>query len=393
MRTKSLTRPKRSAAEQIVAIGLMRQMSKRMRIAPVILDTRGEIPQEYLLRLNDTGKCSLYYAHNQFSTNESMVPQENVDDILGQLDCKTMGHFLALNKIGMSKGSDHQMILRAMMMGRGGMSHKASAWLEWAVGYMIDFATFRAFTKTIEKAPSVVDNLARGWGEYGEALNRVANDQEMIAAGYQQVAPGKWTLVKVLKKLLPESVQNSTVYTSLVSMPEEMRVTTKQLLESQLYTGNNALNSTIQGAVNRVTEVLKPEGTTYFFDKSGVVNKVVETVGNAKQALESTVGGKILSNVAEGALTQGLWGAAIHLGVNIAGNIFYYYYDPSTPVASIVNTTLQEKFTGEGTIVDNYLGTAQTAGLIAAQGFAAYSGKHILKKSVYWGARLIPLPI
>src|SRR5579863_6465834 len=163
------TSPKINAAQQILAMGLMRQMCKRVRFQPVILDTRGEIPQACILRTNDTGKCSLYYQNENFlSGSESSmcpVPRENVDDLLGQLDRKTMGHFLALNKIAMSRGSDQEMILRAMMMGNGGIGPRFAGWCERMAGYALTFLCMRSVAKGIENLPQFINGIARGVGE------------------------------------------------------------------------------------------------------------------------------------------------------------------------------------------------------------------------------------
>jgi hypothetical protein len=399
---------KSNAATQVLAMGLMRQFNRRMRVEPVILDTRGEIPQQYILRLNDTGKCSLYYNKSQFSTECGLVPRENVDDILGGMDCTSMSHFLALNKIAMSKGSDQEMILRAFMMGRGGLGPRTSRALERVAGWICNLILMRSIGKAIENMPAFINGVARGVGPDGSVLNRVATAAEMIAAGYKEVSPGKWTLVKVLENRLPDSVKNATVYTLYEAMPDTLKEIFRLNHESGLYKMGNALSTTIQNSTNvacdfigRACEIAGFTQPPNYYFEDGVLKKAAQKVVGglnvAKDAFETATGTSILGDsakeIVKDMLIEGCGGAILSVGLDLAGSAIGYFFDSSlTPAQSIIGGAAVKYLQGEGSTLDTAVNKAGIA-VVAAEGFGKATGTYVIRKGVYSIARLIPCPI
>jgi len=398
-RSMPRTMPKVTAAEQVLAMGLMRQMYKRVRVAPLILDTRGEVPQSCILRMNDTGRCSLYYQNQGFLSGDESgmrpVFKENVDDVLSQLDCKTMGNFLALNKICMSKGSDQEMILRAMMMGHGGIGPRFAGFCERWAGYALTFLCMRSVSKGIEKLPEFINGVARGVGSDGSVLNRVATAAEMIAAGYKEVAPGKWTLIKVLEKRIPDDVKNATVYTLYDAMPDYLKEAFKADQQAALYKMGQAIGTTIQNSsakamdfVGRACEIAGFHQEPIYYFENGVIKKAAEKVAGgltvAKDAFETATGTSILSQTAKGMIKdmviEGLGGAALSIGIDLVGGAIGYYFDSThlSTRASIVGGTAITMLSGEGTTVDAIVDKGGLA-IVAAEGFGKATGNYILR--------------
>lgn len=399
--TRSHLDHKSNAATQIMTVALQRYVKEHVKIIPMRLGNNGEIPQSCILRMNQVGECSLYYRDKQFSQYgdlQGSIPIENIDDTLTRLDCKTMGHYLALNKIGLSRGSDQALMLRACMMGKGGLGPVAAATAEGIFNGLWTLISMRACAKAVDKMPTIIDGLCRGFGDAREA---VATTVEMAAAGYKEVSAGKWVLTKILEgKLHPDTI-NGTVYTALSAMPEDMAMHFKHLKEATMYGAPlggvfqrpTAVGDAIKGAVNRVCDKMSIPTAIRPDNIMKGVDKVSEGLGVAKSVVEHSLGGTICNETLKGAISNGTVSAVLGVGGNVIGNALAYLYDSQNHSfsVSVGGAALQEKFGGEGTIYDKAADKYSMLG-VAANCFFMGSTKYLLGKAVYFATLAIPIP-
>jgi hypothetical protein len=255
---KQMTRRKTDCITQVLGETIRRKVVR----SSIKLEGDGQIPDMCILRMNDVGKCSLYYKNQSFSVSSDngicSISKDNIDETLSQLDCKTMGNYLAIGKIGASKGTDQQMMLRAIMMGNGGMGHVWSSWGSWFAERMLDVLFFRLCGKAIEKVPVVVDGLCQGFSGGSTVPSEMR--LELVAAGYKEVAPGKWTMTDILQGKLPDSTTHGTVYTSMASMPQDMR---HYLQEAQFHKARGELESYIAQQTPQAPGVIQTSYKTH----------------------------------------------------------------------------------------------------------------------------------
>jgi hypothetical protein len=292
---------KLTAPEQVLAAGLMRQFRKNYKEI-VRLGKDGEIPESCILPLNNVGKCPLSFKEREFSSCSTMIPHENVDDVLGRLDDKTMGQYLALGKIGVSKGSDEALMLRSCIGGRGG----GPALAYWG-GHVFDgvwaYTSWKIASRALNKLPDVAEGVAEGAKQLKEHVSKIVGemtdgDRFRGIGNVKDIANNLYLSDKAEYDLL---------------MRKGLKNAANKILDKM------DIDRYTQIAEGIVKEKIRANTKSY------VAERLQNLPKNIKDSIEKGIGGNIFSDklqdVATGAFKAGAFGALVSVSFQVGSNI------------------------------------------------------------------------
>jgi len=317
-----------TAPEQVLAVGLMRQFKKNYKAASsllrqgyegqVRLGKDGEIPESCILPLNNIGKCPLSFKDREFSSCNTMVPHENVDDILGRLDDKTMEQYLTLGKIGVSKGSDEALMLRSCIGGRGG-----GPALAYYGGIAFDgiwaYASWKIAARALNKLPDVADGVAEGAKQLKEHVSKFVGEMTN-----EDRFRGIGSLKDIAHNLY---LSDRAEYDLLIS--KGLKAEALNLLAKM-----ENMSHYTEIASDIIKERVKANTKSYVADKLLKLPKAM------KDSIEKGIGGNIFSDklqdVATGAFKHGAFGALISVTFQVGSNIISNLNGPDGGTAKII---------------------------------------------------------
>jgi hypothetical protein len=314
-----------TAPEQVLAVGLMRQwcanahyFKKNYKAACVRLGENGEIPESCMLPLNSVGKCPLSFKDREFSSRSSIIPHENVDDVLGRLDDKTMGQYLALGKIGVSKGSDEALILRSCIGGKGGGPGLAY-WGGIAFDSVWAYTQWKIASRALNKLPDVADGVAEGAKQLKDHVSKfvgeMTNEDRFRGIGnVKDIANNLYLSDKAEYDLLIGKGLKDAAFNLLAKMEDMDRY-------------REIASDIVKARVKANT-------------KSYVADKLLKLPKAVKDSIEKGIGGNIFSDklqdVATGAFKHGAFGALISVGFQVGSNIISNLNGPDGGTAKII---------------------------------------------------------
>lgn len=305
----SLRPRKLTAPEQVIAAGIMRQFYKNYK-AQVRLGKDGEIPQSCILPLNNVGVCPLAFKDREFSSCSTIVPHENVDDVLGGLDDKAMSHYLAVGKIGVSKGSDDSLMLRSCIGGKGG-GPALAYWGGHAFDAVWAYAQWKIAARAINKLPDVAEGAAEGAKQLKEHVSKIVGEMTN-----EDRFKGIGTVKDIAHNLYLNDKADYDFFVSKGLTAEALNLMAKMEDKGRY----------IEMASDITKEKIKANTKSY------VAEKLLKLPKAIKDGIEKGIGSNIfnsqLQDVATGAFKHGAMGAMVSVGIQVGSNIVSTIYGP-----------------------------------------------------------------
>ena len=312
---------KLTAPEQVISAGLMRQFYKNYK-AQVRLGKDGEIPQSCILPLNNVGVCPLAFKDSEFSSCSTPVPHENVDDVLGRLDDKTMGHYLALGKIGVSKGSDEALMLRSCIGGKGG-GPALAYWGGHAFDAVWAYAQWKIAARALNKLPEVAEGAAEGAKQLKEHVSKIVGEMTN-----EDRFRGIGTVKDIANNLYLNDKAQYDFFVSKGLTADALNLMAKMEDKARY----------IEMASDITKERIKANTKSYVAEKLLKLPKAVKD--GIEKGLGSNIFNSQLQDVATGAFKHGVMGAMVSVGFQVGSNVVSTIYGPGGETAKYVGGTL-----------------------------------------------------
>jgi len=309
-RSHQALRPRKlTAPEQVIAAGIMRQFYKNYK-TQVRLGKDGEIPQSCILPLNSGGKCPISFKDNEFSSCSTTVPHENIDDVLGRLDDKTMSHYLAVGKIGVSKGSDESLMLRSCIGGKGG-GPALAYWGGHAFDAVWAYAQWKIAARALNKLPDVADGVAEGAQQLKEHVSKIVGEMTN-----EDRFRGIGTVKDIANNLYLNDKAQYDFFVSKGLTADALNILAKMEDKSRY----------IEMASDITKERIKANTKSYVAEKLLKLPKTVKD--SIEKGLGSTIFNSQLQDVATGAFKHGVMGAVVSVGFQVGSNVVSTIYGP-----------------------------------------------------------------
>jgi hypothetical protein len=372
--------PKISAAEQTLVIGIKQKIMENYTKyqSYLFLTSGGMIDSSCLLRLNDTGICSLKYKNNQFVVEhdgkESYIAAHDMDDTLRSLNIRVLPLFLKRCKIGISKGTDGCFMLRTHVNGSAGGPLTA-----YYGGIAFDF-TFPFITQAI----------------VNRAVNSIPSDfSEKVGAGVQALAD---TTSKTISNVIDEgnrSCWEAFVSQQIIRDREHMEYLKSYRLWRQVEDFKKVLRKKYEERFPNIFNSIFQQ-TSYYF-KDSVVQQVASGIKQTVQnAIPANLFNSSIQDSVTGAFKSGAVGTAAALTVKIGATaIAHYAVDPTGGTNKWHTIGATSGAIGEqsvlGSIVDEQL-TAFGLAMVAMNGFFWGSTKFMIRGLVRTALMALPTP-
>lgn len=367
---------KSNCASQVLAMGLMRQGAIKRAQRTIKLDEDGNIPSLHLLPLNGTSGCSLNYKDGEFTVDDEgkkfHVERHELDDALRMVCPKTLPAYLKRCKIGVSRGSDGNFMLRTHVNASAG--GPGLAWLgDWAFDFAWAYGTHLVAARALNKIPDVAEGVGEAAKKVSELINKMSMEERY--AGCEHL-----TVNILTQQARARDLELLAYYKSHRMFDQAINLQAK-IDEGYLHIGQEAM----QAVSAKVKE-----------NVAAFVKKHMPDVGGKIGEFEKYMGGRILSDkvqdVATGALKNGALGAVCTVGFTVGSALFTNSNLGSATISSGGVVGAAGGIASEqvaGGVLDQVLAPAAIA-TVAMNGFAVGSGRYILKSIIHYGLTLVP---
>lgn len=185
------------------------------RRTPECLSDEGEIASRHIITEGNIGPCSLYFYNGKFNVGRNgrikRIPQCDTDEILQQLDDKSIYNYLSIANIHMKRCSDDSILLRAHIGGKGGAWQVAAfewgMWILFQGGRLLtQFAIGQGVrgiaTTTQREAPRVAQAVTNGVSRSmtGDRWTDAIYEGEIVYNVPRSAGPGSFYYYKAVMR-------------------------------------------------------------------------------------------------------------------------------------------------------------------------------------------------